>query len=134
MRSARIASLATAAALTVASLTAGTAAADTTSASSSSSPSAPAGAWCWPVGGQYHEVGPIILTSSKNTTRQDVCGDGGFGSWWRGINGSKDVVKLLSVQLADNFYFLVHAQGDLANSLGGVFKPVGNWDNSQFRK
>lgn len=47
---------------------------------------------------------------------------------------SKDVVKLLSVQLADNFYFLVHAQGDLANSLGGVFKPVGNWDNSQFRK
>lgn len=103
----------------------------TASAAPGKSPSAPAGAWCWPVAGQYYEVGPVILTSSANTTQQDTCSMG-VGKWWRGINGSPDVFQLLSVPLADNFFFQIHLQSELAELLGGMKDPVGRWDNSRF--
>lgn len=104
----------------------------TASAASSKSPSAPAGGnWCWPVAGQHHEVGPVILTSSANTTAQDTCSMG-VGEWWRGINGSPDVFQLLSVPLASNLFFQIHVQGEFAEQIGGIKKPVGRWDNSRF--
>lgn len=103
----------------------------TASASSAKSPSAPAGDWCWPVAGQYHEVGPVIMTSSANTTARDICSKGD-GEWWRGINGSPDVVKLSTVPLASNLFFQIHVQGEFAEQIGGIKKPVADWDNSRF--
>ena len=121
----RIAAVMTAALISMTGLT------GTASAAPGKSPSAPAGAWCWPVAGQYYEVGPVILTSSANTTKHDVCGKGA-GTWWRGVNGSPDVFQLLSVPLANNFFFQIHVQSELAQLLGGLKKPVGRWDNSRF--
>lgn len=104
----------------------------TASAAPAKSPSAPAGGnWCWPVDGQYYEVGPVIMTSSANTTARNICGMG-TGTWWRGINGSPDVLQLSSVPLANNLFFQIHVQSELAGLLGGIKEPVGRWDNSRF--
>lgn len=56
----------------------------------------------------------------------------GVGKWWRGVNGSPDVFQLLSVPLADNFFFQIHLQSELAELFGGMKDPVGRWDNSRF--
>ena len=126
MRTSRRIAAAMTAALVSMSALAGTA-----SAAPAKSPSAPAGDWCWPVAGQYYEVGPVIMTSSANTTSRNICGKG-TGTWWRGINGSPDVLQLSSVPLANNLFFQIHVQGEFAEQIGGIQKPVCRWDNSRF--
>lgn len=91
------------------------------------------GGWCDPLPGMHAKLGPLRASSSYNTTRTDVCSMVQFGSWWKGINGSPDMVGLLSVPLAGNLFFVLQVEAQLASLLGIFTKPVGQFDQNRYR-
>ncbi|OEY03832.1 hypothetical protein A0K93_08160 [Corynebacterium sp. BCW_4722] len=96
-------------------------------------PTAQAVADCEAVPNGYYQIGPLIASSSYNTNQRNFCSQVQFGSWWKGINGSPDVVGLLNVPLARNLFFIVSVEAHVAQWLGIFSDPKGTYDNSRVR-